>query len=712
MDRSIGNASAAPATVSECGSATHSHWVTPGKAADQDLRARIPASDRPVRKRRGEAVAGSGAFRFVRPSPPVPVYSICPAAGTRAGKQGAVFMRFTLCLATLAVAGTTAFPPSSNADDGAIVVTATRQAMRANELIADTSVISREDIEASGATTLSELLARQPGIEYSRTGGRGAAESVYIRGANAGHTLVLVDGLRVGSATLGQTALEQIPLGQIERIEIVRGPGSALYGTDAIGGVLQIFTRRGASAPPVSFSVGYGSQRTYETAVSFAGATGPLQYNLNLGAGGSGGINAVRNADSGAFNPDDDGFRNRSGSAHLGYRFDANHEAGADYFRSRGESRYDSGWPSRAYDWQSRQTVSGASVYARNRFLPEWTSTLRIGTGRDDQETTPSSNPGQAADAFRTRQRQVTWQNDVALPVGGALLALERVRQEVDSTETYTVAQRTIASALLGWNGRIDNHRLQANLRRDRNSQFGSKTTGAFGYGYQFTGTLRASLGYATAFKAPTLNDLYYPNKAFIGVGNPNLQPETARNREAALHYDDGRHQASLVLFRNSIANLIQWDETSPGSWFYTPMNVGRARIGGATLSYRADIGGWNLYTHYNLQNPRDTDTDKLLARRARQFGALGASTGRDAWRLGAEIRLSGARYDDAANTRRLGGYAVANLFGEHRLDRDWAAFGRLDNLFDRHYTLARSSTTEYAVLGRTVFVGVRYAPK
>lgn len=601
---------------------------------------------------------------------------------------------------------------AARADEAEIVVTATRQSMRANELIADTSVVARQEIEQSGAATLSELLARQPGIEFSRNGGRGAAEGVHIRGANAGHTLVLVDGLRIGSATLGQTALEQIPLGQVERIEIVRGPASALYGTDAIGGVVQIFTRRGADAPPIQFSAGYGSRGTYEAAASLAGAAGALRYNLNLGAGGSDSINAVRNRSSGAYNPDDDGFRNRNGSVHLSYRFNADHEAGVDYFRSAGTNRFDSGWPSSLSDWRTRQTLSGASVYARNRLLPSWTSTLRLGTGNDDQSTTPSSTVGAAEDVFRTRQRQVLWQNDVTLPVGQALLAFERVRQEVDSTQTFTVTGRTIASVLLGWTGRVGSHRLQTNLRRDRNSQFGGKTTGSLGYGYQFTDTLRASLGAATAFKAPTFNDLYYPNVPFVGAGNPNLQPESARNHEAALHYDDGRRQTSLVLFRNSIANLIQWEESPPGSWFYTPMNVGRARIDGASLSWRENFGGWEAYANATVQDPRDADTGKQLIRRARRFGALGASTGRDSWRAGAELKVSGARYDDAANTRRLGGYALVNLFGEYRLDGGWTAFGRVDNLFDRDYTLARSSSTEYATPGRTLFVGVRYTPK
>jgi len=620
-------------------------------------------------------------------------------------------MHKALCATPLALT-IFSLPIAAFADEAEVVVTATRQPTRAKELIADVTVVGREQIEQSGAATLSELLSRQPGIEFSRAGGRGAPENVFIRGTNAGHTLVLVDGLRVGSVTLGQTALEQIPLSQIERIEVVRGPSSALYGPDAIGGVIQIFTRRGAAAPPVSLSAGYGTHNTYETVLSITGNADRLFYNFNLGASGSKGINTVSNTSSSAFNPDNDGFRNRNGSAHIAYRFDTHHEAGLDYFRSAGESKYDSAWPSALSDWRSHKTVSGASAYLRNRFLPSWTSTLRLGNGTDASRTTPSLTAGLEDDSFKTRQRQISWQNDVNLPIGQALLALERVRQDVDSTSAFTANQRTINSALLGWSGRIENHRVQANVRRDRNSQFGDKTTSMLGYGYQFSDVLRGSLSYANAFKAPTFNDLYFPNTPFVGVGNPNLRPESARNREAALHYEDNRQQASLIYFRNDVDNLIQWEETFPGSWFYTPRNVGTARIDGWTMAYRRNVGNWDVHANYNRQNPRDMGTDKLLVSRARQFGTIGASTGRDGWRAGAEIKLSGARYDDPANTRRLGGYALFNLFGEHRIAKDWSAFGRVDNLFDRHYALVRSSTTEYAVLGRTLFVGIRFEPK
>lgn len=318
-----------------------------------------------------------------------------------------------------------------------------------------------------------------------------------------------------------------------------------------------------------------------------------------------------------------------------------------------------------------------------------------------------NTTDGTQSSLFRTDQDQYSWQNDIKTGVGNFLLAVERLDQKVSGTGNYSVESRTIDSVLAGWSGNYLSHRLQTNLRYDDNSQFGGKTTGSIAYGYRIDPNWRTNISYGTAFKAPSFNDLYYP-LTFGSYGNPNLLPESSRNREAAIHYERGLHHVSLTWYLNQVDNLIAWNETAPGSFAYTPVNVGKARLEGTTLAYEGQISNFNLQANYNYLDPRDTDTGRQLARRATNFGAasLGQQIGPWEWRV--EMLASDRRFDNASNTRKLGGYALTNLYGAYRFTGDWSVFARVNNVFDRDYELA----ADFATPGVNAFVGVRYSPK
>ena len=338
--------------------------------------------------------------------------------------------RTTFVRATLAAAIVNAFLPQAEAaestDAATVVVVATRQPSRANTLAADVTVIERDEIEQAGPNaTLGDLLARAPGVELSRAGGRGATEAVFIRGANAGHTLVLVDGLRVGSATLGQTTIDAIPLAQIERIEILRGAGSALYGSEAIGGVIRISTRPGSDAPRLEASLGAGSRGAQEATLSHAGRLGDVNYALRLGDSRATGVNAITNPASPAFNADKDGFWRRNVALQAAWKPRDGVELGGHWLDSTGANRFDTSWPTAAADWQTRTQVVSQCAHVRLRPTAGWTSELRVGRGEDQSTTTPSQTFGLGRDLFRTRQDQAVWQNDVNLPLGRALVSLE-----------------------------------------------------------------------------------------------------------------------------------------------------------------------------------------------------------------------------------------------------------------------------------------------
>ena len=634
-------------------------------------------------------------------------FSVRRRAGTLAGhrEKSDMYPRYTLAVGALALLA--AFPTiAADRESETIVVTASRQAQRANELLSDVTVISRDEIESAGQTTLPQLLALQPGVEYSASGGPGSSSGLFIRGANSEHTLVLIDGMRVNSATLGTTSLSRIPLSQIDHIEILRGPASALYGSEAIGGVIQIFTKQGSSTTEFNLEAAYGTYNTSKLSAGVSGQNEGLRYSFQASFDHTDGFSNIRNSKNNSYNADKDGFRDSSFSGNFAYRFNNDHEIGLNTFTSKGSNDYDGGYmASAANDYRNDITVSSYTIYSRDQILPDWKSTVRLGRGTDDASYLSN---GVEFSAVKTDQDQVSWQNDINLPLGKALFAAEWLNQKLVASQSYDKTERTIRSLLAGWNASAGAHRWQLNLRRDDISQTGAKTTGAVAYGYQINDEFRASTSYGTAYKAPSMNDLYFPNTAFVGRGNPDLKPEFARNREASLHYETARHQASITYFDNRINDLIQWTETPVGSWFYVPQNVASAKITGWTLAYKGSFGPFAVRAGIDLQDPRDKATGNLLARRARQRANLGADYSSGSWTLGGELVGTGERYSDAGNTQRMGGFALTNLTANYRIDQNFSLFGRINNLFDRRYELIR----DYGVAGVNALVGIRYQPK
>jgi vitamin B12 transporter len=485
-----------------------------------------------------------------------------------------------------------------------------------------------------------------------------------------------------------------------DRIEILRGPASSLYGSDALGGVIQIFTRRGDGPMQARGEIGFGSYDTYSGSVGFSGGMAGWHYALDVAGLTTDGFNNIRNPKNTAYNGDRDGFNSQTISGALSYDLAQGHELGAQFFYSDGESMYDSGSSktTAAKDYRNQLAISSFNVFSRNQFSSNWTSTVRLGHSVDDSKNLTN---GLQSSLFRTDQNQYTWQNDLKTSAGNFLLGLERLEQTVSGTGNFRVDNRTIDSVLAGWNASYRGNSLQTNLRYDDNSQFGGKTTGSVGYGYRFNSNWRSNVSYGTAFKAPSFNDLYYP-LTFGYKGNPNLLPEFAYNREAALHYETGSHHVSLTGFLNKVSNLISWSGVT------TPGNVGTARIEGYTLAYEGQIDSFQLSANYNHVDPRDEATDHQLARRAKNYGgaAIGQFMGPWEWRV--EWQARGQSFDTDANTRKLGGYSLTNLFGAYHFAKDWSVFARVNNVFDRNYELV----ADYATPGLNGFVGVRYSPK
>lgn len=616
----------------------------------------------------------------------------------------------TLMAFVLAPAAPSVFAQDQLGDT--VVVTATRQQQRADEVLSSVEVIDRTQIERSGQSTLIELLNAQPGLRVSANGGSGANASVFIRGAESRHTLVLIDGVRVGSATNGQATLEAIPLAIIDRIEILRGSASVLYGSQAVGGVIQVFTRQGRQGVHPELYVGYGTHNTLNTSASLAGGQDRLRYSLTVGHDRTDGFNAKRDRKFwtnrrgvSSFNSDDDGFRNQYASASAALGFRQRDEVGFSASYADGRNWYDNNEEFNSY---LDKEVRVLGVYMRNQLSDAWTSTLRLGHSEDRLGNRPRAND---FSLFKTTQKEFVWQNDVRLPLGSLMAAYEHLRQEVDGTTRYAKDARRVNAFLLGWNARIDAHQLQINARHDDNSQFGDKTTGLFAYGYQFNPAWSVRASIASAFNAPTFNDLYWPaDPVFGGGGNPDLKPERALNRELGLRWDGDASSVELTYFHNRIRDMIDWapeDPTDPAS-NWAPANVSEAKLQGVELTVGTRVAGYDLKAGVDYLDAKDKSDDTRLARRAKVSGFARVDRSQGPWTWGVEWNGSGNRYDNAANTIRLGGYGLLNAYAHYAVARDWKLELRANNLLDKDYQLARG----YRTAGANVFLAVRYAPR
>lgn len=576
-----------------------------------------------------------------------------------------------------------------------VVVTANRTAQPLTDVLADVTIVDRQTIEASGATGLADVLARLPGVELSRNGGPGTTTSLFLRGAETRFTAVYVDGVRVDSqAGSGGATWEAIPLALIDRIEVLRGPAAAIYGSDAVAGVIQIFTRKGEAGTAPYVGVGMGTYRTWRTEAGVSGASGAVDYALGLAREGSRGFSAKTDARS---NPDRDGYHSSAANGRVGWQLNAAHRLEGTLLHNESNSGYDA---SKDADDRSLHRLQALGAHWQAQWSESYKTRLSVTESRDRYETWPSP--------YRTdtQLRGYLLHNEWRRGAHQFTAALERREDHlVNAPIDRGRAQNALA---LGWGLHQGAHTLQLNARHDRDSEFGGKTTGGAAYGYEFARNWRATASAGTAFRAPSLY------QRFSMYGAAGLAPETARNVELGLKWLEGSSSFSATVFRNDVSNLITFvggPGPCPGASGPFPgcyASVGKARYQGLTLAGSHQLAGVRLRGSIDLQDPQNLDTGKQLARRARRHASLGAETRLAQWTVGAEAQLSGRRFDDAANRTALGGYTLLNLYASTRLARDWQLVARVDNLADKQYELART----YGTPGRSLFVGLKWAPQ
>ncbi|MCH8622104.1 TonB-dependent receptor [Undibacterium sp. TS12] len=614
-----------------------------------------------------------------------------------------VFKPLALSLALAAAFPSSgAFAQTTIASASSVVITAGRQAQAAKDVLADNVVITAEEIAKSGAASVVDLLQQQRGIEIARNGGPGTTASVFIRGGNNAQSVVLIDGVRIGSSTTGGATWSAIPLSQIDRIEVVYGPLSSLYGADAMGGIIQIFTKKGSGVISPTISAGLGSYGTRKLQAGFFGnVASNLSLNMSAGHEESDGFSASKpGAGTFTYNPDKDGYKMDSFNGRLIWEISKGYELGASVLHSRNNAQFDAG---AGYDDRSIATLETIAVFGRGKFTDYWSASLQYAKTADKGYTDASYGKSQ----IDTRQDSLSFQNDIRIGKDVLQLIAETRDENVDTTTLALNGKRTTNSFAASYVFKQDAHLASASIRNDRSSQYGSNTTGSLAYGYRFTDALRVNASYGTSFRAPTFNELYYP-----GYGVASNKPEKAKNAEIGVYFEQGDTQLSAVYYQNKATDLLVSTSVCPVEkathQFGCAYNVNKATLSGLSVGGSTRFADLTLRGSIDIQDPKDDTTGKRLARRAKQHATLAAEYAIANARVGVETIYSGDRFDDASNTKPLGSYNLLNLYATYEVAKNTTVLARWNNALNKDYELAKN----YATAGSNVFVGINYGFK
>jgi vitamin B12 transporter len=600
----------------------------------------------------------------------------------------------------------------------AVVVTAARIEQLQTDALPHTTLLTSQDIRDSLAPDLPSLLQREAGIQLSQLGGPGQPVSMFIRGQSPNHSLILIDGVPFGQQGFTSApALENLSLAQIESIEIVRGNASAIYGSGAIGGVIQIFTKKGNGEPLTNVSTEVGSFGTRSLNVGQSGSSGTLRYSLSLGTARSDGISANSNKQYPNENPDRDGFSNNSASAFLANEWSKGQELGLSIYANDANYRFDGGGSGDPTDIaKGSNQQESLSVFSKNRINTQWNSLLTLShTELVIQSQTNNINfPYDFRD--KSRSTQLQWQNEIALSGMLTLVAGGSVaRQELKSTSadlgfggSSASFSRNTSSVFTGLNAKNGLHQWQVNVRHDVVGGSGSDNTAYLGYGYQLTPTLKLIASASTAFNAPTLAQLFDASS-----GNPNLKAEKATSFEVGSQYSQGGSLLRFVMFYTKTRNQFapNPDLSCTDSTCKT-INLLSSHNKGAEISLSKKMGDTTVRTSLTVQDPINDSTGETLFRRSKYFGSVAASHVMGKWNFGADMIFSGSHGDKFyfnsppySEDRTVSGFGKANLTVRNQISKNLAAYARIENIFNREY----QTVYGYNQLPRAVYVGLNW---
>ena len=565
------------------------------------------------------------------------------------------------------------------------VTTPLRMTQPIDQTLAATTVITRADIERQQPESVAQLLRGTAGVELASNGGAGSVTSLFMRGTNSNHTLVLIDGVKINSPTDGRASWQFLPISQIERIEIVRGPQSSVWGADAIGGVVNIITRQ--MDLPINqgeIRVGAGNQNTRLMDASYTLANTSTQFTSALNYRETKGFNARFSDTSGE----------RDGYEHYGLRLQVKHDLSerntlsAGYLRSQGDNQYDN--CSDAF-WNSSNACK--EEFSLQTLNLGWTHKLSETWQFDTQlqrvdEDRKDFFEGNANGRTQTQRDQLGIKATLTTTPFSLVTGFDAQKERVLKNSDFTRNRREIFGAFVQSHYQLtDEWTLSAGLRHDNDEFFGNKTTGNIGLDWQVSHAHSLGTLVSQGYRAPNLMELYGP--ATWGA-NPNLQPEKSINYEIYWHYQpSATFQTEVRVFQNDIDNLIVLDD------FWMNYNLDAARIRGAELSAHYTYHNWYLSGSLTLQNPKDRTNDELLPRRARESGRLDLDYIETRWGTGFTLEGQSKRTNSAWDSIEMGGYALVNTRAHWNLSPEWTLRAKIDNLFDKDYEQAAGYNTQ-----------------
>ncbi|SDJ94340.1 TonB-dependent receptor domain-containing protein [Billgrantia gudaonensis] len=561
-----------------------------------------------------------------------------------------------------------------------LVVTAALAPRTADESLSSVTLLDEATLRRQDPVSLTDLFRGQPGVDVTTNGSFGKSSSVSIRGTASDQNVLLIDGIRLRSATLGSAAWQHLDPRMFERAEIVRGPRGSLYGADAIGGVVQLFTHEAEEGSPhPRVSVGGGSFDSRRLSAGLSGSEGGTRYSFAASHFATDGAPIRRGGE-------DKGYDNTSGLVRLSHAFDGGGEIGLLGLRARGNTEFDGG--------ESDFVQQVAGIYGEVPVTEQWKSRLTLSESRDELDTFNTAFPS----TINTRTQTAHWENRLSLASHELIVGAEYSEDQVSGTSDFEVDSRdntaVFAQSLLDFSPLT----VQASLRHDDNEAYGSEVTGSLALGYALDAhhTLRAS--YGTAFKAPSFNDLYTP----FG-GDPDLDPETSETFEVGVRGQFAPMFWDLAVYETTIDDLIDWKDQGGG--MYAPVQIDAARIRGVELSAGAEIDAWTLQAALTYTDPEDRDTGDRLPRRATQSLRFDVDRELGDWSLGGSWIVQNHRYDSDGEQDRLPGFGLLDLRAGWEFAPMWSARLTLDNVLDKEYETAGG----YINAGRAAFLSVHF---
>jgi vitamin B12 transporter len=583
-----------------------------------------------------------------------------------------------------------------------VVVSATTFPESLTSALPSVSVITRDELDASATPNLSTVLRQETGVEITSYGGPGQAGNVFVRGFSGPDVLVLVDGVPMNAQDAsGNAYLSNLQTSQIERIEIIRGNVSAIYGSGAVGGVVLITTRGAATTPAASVSASAGSRGSASGEINASTQVGKTSMQAGFSRYTTQGIPSQDPTQSGLPNQSD-GYRNNTANVSIRQELARGQSVGLRAYDSRGRFTYDNA----TAGGDTHQQVT--AIDANNHIGAIWTSHLSLA-----QQTTDSGFTGAYALSYRTRIGKLEWRNTVDLRSGWkATGGVDLEKQSISSSGAGGIPNdsRRANALFAGVYGEIAGNELQVNVRRDAIGGFTAQNTGYIGWGRAVGAGFKLIASASTAFNAPPLGYLDYQTPGQFGtIPNPNLKPEKAHSLEAGVQWVSGAQYLRATLFQTEASGQWAYVTVDPVNDIGQFQNIDSARTRGLELSAHGGGAGWSWHGNLTVQDPVNLSpgaggaTLPLVAHTLANAGVEHALAGA---LLGADAHYSSARYDPFGG-RDLGAYAVFDLTARQSINAHWSWNVRIDNVFDRHYQTNYGYETE--PLG--AFIGLTWTP-